>query len=79
MIKPIIKIPNGEIEIEHGIPMPTPKGSQLSRALDNMAVGDSIVISLKQRSTAVTTAAYRKMKLAIRKIDSERARAWRVK
>jgi hypothetical protein len=72
---------NGEIPIEHDIPLPSTfvKSTPLGRALNKMKVGDSIVIALKDRPTAISSARYRQIKITTRTIGENTIRIWRIK
>lgn len=75
---------NGEIKIEHNIPVPDGlhhRASALSRTLRLMNVGDSIVVTQRQRNAAFAIVHKTGVKLASRRINNEedQIRLWRIK
>jgi hypothetical protein len=73
---------NGEIKIDHNIPVPSSRAwgtNPLTKALAQMAVGDSIVIPKVDRNRAISAANYRGRRVAMRTIGEGLIRVWRVK
>jgi hypothetical protein len=73
---------NGEIAIEHGVPIP-PKREKLGvgRIVREMQVGDSFVATQRQRNAAFATAHTCGIKLTSRRLDDaeDQIRIWRIK
>lgn len=69
---------NGELNIDHDIPMPLHrrKTTPLSKALDKMKVGDSIVIPKIDRNKAISGAYYRDKRVSTREITPDLIRVW---
>lgn len=70
---------NGEIKIDHDIPLPTGRGRELTplkAALKAMRVGDSIVIPLTDRNKAISSSNYMGKRLSTRTISDKLVRIW---
>ena len=73
---------NWEIKIEHGIPFPIGgKGSASSirETIKAMEVGDSILVTERQRQACFAAANDFKMKLTSRLVEGNLVRVWRIK
>jgi hypothetical protein len=69
---------NGQIKIESNVELPEPRNS-IAATVKRMKVGDSIVVTMRQRNACFAAAYIQKIKLLSRTQEDDSARVWRVK
>lgn len=69
-----------EIKIEKGVPLPVQcvSGTPIADTMRKMEVGDSIVLPVAKRGGVASLASRLRIKIAVRKIDNDSIRVWRI-
>lgn len=71
---------NNDIKIEKGIPLPEPRTirGSISSVIKKMEVGDSILVTERQRQAAFASAHDVKVKLTSQHVGNGKVRVWRL-
>jgi len=67
------------MKIEKNVPIPAVKHSRSNSWMENMEIGDSVLVKSKAEATRVTSALHhRKIRPLTRTLDGGKVRIWRV-
>ena len=67
------------MKIEKNVPTPAVRHSRANTWMENMEIGDSVLVKSKAEATRITSAFFhRKIRPLVRTLDGGKVRIWRV-